>query len=377
MKKDRAVSHLEHPLTLGSLASWIRLLRACDGIDRDFLPRLVFVSLTTLLTAPLRRVEEACYGRRIQRVRIHPSPVFIVGHWRTGTTHLHNLLCLDRTLGFVSTFQAMAPGFCLMGQRGIKPLLSRIARKRHPTREIDNIPLSLDAPQEEDFALANLCPYSFLHQYTFPRQAPHFFDRYALFEDLPAEVLAEWSGIYLDLLRKATLLAGGKRLLLKNPANSGRIGVLLGLFPDARFIHICRNPYEVFRSTLHLYRTVLSWSQLQTIDAERVEQYVLTFYAKLMRKYLAEKERIPAGSLVEVRYEDLESSPLLELRRIYEGLGLPGFERAEPAFRSYLASVAGYQKNAYTIDGAVIEKVNRHWRFAFDAWGYPLREPGS
>ncbi len=58
------------------------------------------------------------------------------------------------------------------------------------------------------------------------------------------------------------------------------------------------------------------------------------------------------------------------MRRVYGGLSLPGFAEAEPALRAYLASVQGYQKNRYQPNGDVIDKVNRHWGFVFDEWGY-------
>ena len=365
----------EHPLAFGSFSNWLRLLWQSRDIDRKYIPRLLFVSFSTLLTSPLRFYERLRYGSAVRSATIHPSPVFIVGHWRTGTTHLHNLMCQDRNLGYLSTFQAFAPGLCLVGEKTIKPPLAMIARWLHPTREIDNIPLSFDAPEEEDLAIANMSPYSFLHLYTFPRQAPYFFERFALFNGLPEKTRTEWKEIYLAVLRKASLKSGGKRLVIKNCADSGRIETLLELFPDAKFIHICRNPYHVFHSTLFLYRTVLPRSQVQEIGPDQVEAYVLRFYALLMQKFLGAKTLIPPGNLVEVRFEDLESAPLDLLRRVYEGLGLPGFSEAEPAFRSYIDSVTGYQKNEYVATDDVIEKVNQHWRFALDAWGYTPMEP--
>ena len=367
----------EHPLTMGSFRSWARLLRSGDGVDREYLPRVLAISLTTALTAPLRLYEILRHGSLIRSTEVHPSPVFIVGHWRTGTTHLHNLLCEDRQFGYISTFQAMAPGFCLMGEKRIKSLLAKMAQKNHPTREIDNMPLSFDAPQEEAFALANMTPFSSLHLYTLPRQAETIFDKYALLNDLSSEERAEWIDTYLTLLRKATLRCGGKRLVLKDPCSSGRIPMLLELFPRAKFIHICRNPYSVFRSMLGVYKIVIPKAQLQRVSPERIEALVLRFYEQLMRKYLAEKSLVPSGSLVEVKYEELEAAPLDQLRRIYESLGLPGFDRAEPAFRAYLNKVAGFQKNKYRVDDAVIEKVNRCWQFALDAWGYERLEPAG
>jgi hypothetical protein len=94
-----------------------------------------------------------------------------------------------------------------------------------------------------------------------------------------------------------------------------------------------------------------------------------------MRRFLADRSLIHAGNLVEIRFEDLEASPLDQLRRVYDGLGLPGFAAAEPAFRSYLDSVAGYRKNAYELDGNVVAKVNQHWPYAFEEWGYDRLEP--
>lgn len=370
MARKTPASNTEHPLAFGSFLSWLKLIRISRDIDRRYLPRLLFVTLSTLLTSPLRFCERICYGRAVRAATIHPSPIFILGHWRTGTTHLHNLICQDKNFGYLSTFQAFAPGFSLMGEKTIKQPLARIARRRHPTREIDNIPLSFDAPEEEDLAVANLSPYSFLHLYSFPKQAPYFFQRYVLFQDLPEREFLEWKEIYLTIMRKATLSAGGKQLVIKNCADTGRVKTLLDLFPRAKFIHICRNPYDVFRSTLFLYRTILPRSQVQEVSPEQVEAYILRFYALLMKRYLADKALIPQGNLVELKFEDLETDPLDQLRNIYSGLGLTGFAQAKPAFQAYIDSVAGYEKNKLTATDEIIDKVNQHWRFAFDEWGY-------
>ena len=378
MTRGNRVSNIEHPLALGSFRSWLRLLRDSDGIERRFLPRALFVALSTFLTSPLRLYERLRYDRAVKSTAIHPSPVFIVGHWRTGTTYLHHLMCQDNNMGFVSTFQAMAPGFCLTGESTVKPVLAKIAQYAHPTRLIDNIPLSLDAPQEDEFAVANMSPYGFLHVFTFPRQADDFFERYVLFDNLSEQAIGAWAKVYLTILGKATLRTGGKRLVLKNPANSGRIRTLLQLFPDAKFIHICRNPYDIFLSTMWVYKTVLPKSQLQTAGPDQIEAQIFRFYTQLMRRFLADSTLIPVGNLVRVRFEDLEVAPLDQLSRIYESLKLPGFSEAQPAFRAYIASVADYQKNRYELTDAVIAKVNRHWAFAFDEWGYtPLESPSS
>ena len=376
MTQQKPARLFEHPHVFGSFSSWLRLLWNNRDIDRKYIPRALSVCILTFFTSPLRIYESVRSGRIVKNTAIHPSPIFIVGHWRTGTTHLHNLLCQDKDLGYVSVFQVTAPGFCLVGEKTIKRPFDKIAKKLHPTREIDNIPLSMDNPEEEDVAIYNMSPYSYLHMYTFPRQARYFFERYiTFFDNLPESTRAKWIEMYLTIMRKATLQAGGKRLVIKNCADSARIKTLLDLFPDAKFIHIYRNPYHVFRSTLYLYRVVLERAQLQEISPDEIEAWASRFYSQLMQRFLADKALIPEGNLVEVKYEDLEEAPLAQLRKVYETLSLPGFAEAEPAFRAYLDSIAGYQKNPQEIADNVIAKVNQHWQFAFDEWGYERLEP--
>jgi len=370
-------TNAEHPCALGSFRSWLRVLRFCDGVDRAFLPRAALVTATTLATSPLRLAEWVRYGAALRRTVIDPSPVFIVGHWRSGTTHLHNLLCQDENLGSLTTFQALAPGFCLIGDRAIKRAIARLAAARWPTRLIDSIPLDMDAPQEDEFALANVSEHSYIHTFSLPRRADKIFEHSVLFDGLSSRAQDRWTRAYLALLRKATYAGGGRRQVVKNCAHSARIPLLLKLFPDARFIHIHRNPYKVFRSTLHMLTTVLQRSQLQTVEPDRLEAFVLRSYVRLYERFLADRPRIPAGHFAELRFDDLQAAPIDELRRLYEELGLPGFTAAEPRLRAYLDGIAGYRKNAYELDDDIVAKVNEHWAFAFDAFGYERRDPSG
>lgn len=369
--------HTEHPVALGSFGSWVRLLCRLPRIGLRFIPRALFVTCTTFSMIPLSLWERIRYGKAVRQTTIHPEPVFIVGHWRSGTTHLHNLLCQDPGVGYLSTFQAMVPGACLCGERTIKPFLARQAAKRYPTRLIDNIPLSFDAPQEDEFALASLCPYSFLHGFAFPQQAGRFFQRYVLFEGISARARARWCAVYLALLRKVSFRNPGSRLVLKNCAHSGRLKTVLALFPNARFIHIHRDPYEVYLSTVHMHNTVLSRAQLQQVSPEQMKETVLQFYRKLMQRLLKDQYVVPARQWIDVRFTDLETDPLGVLASIYGKLELPGFTAALPSFEQYIRSVKTYRKNDYALSLQDIATVNEHWAFAFDAWGYKRRSSAS
>jgi hypothetical protein len=330
--------NFQHPLLMGSFRNWVKVLRA-NEVDRRFSSRALSVSLVSLLTSPLRLLERVRWRRAIAATPIVAPPIFILGHWRSGTTHLHYLLCKDPALGHMSTFQAVAPELMFIGARTLKPAFAPWVPSVRP---MDGMSFSIDVPQE-----------------------------YGMFDGVPEAVVNEWKRVYVEVLRKTTLAMGHRRLVLKNPINTARVKLLLELFPDAKFIHIHRNPYDVFLSTLHLYEKALPAAQLQAVSRAEIESNILHIYEGIMRRFLAQRALIPAGNLVEVRFEHLEASPLAQLRRLYEALQLPGWEAAEPAFVEYLDSQVGYRKNQYSLTPEIIDTVNRHFAFALDAWDYP------
>lgn len=360
----------QHPLALTSLRIWLGLLRQNRGVDRAYLGRAALITVISLLTSPLRWYEHLRYDAPIKQFAPSKPPIFIIGHWRSGTTHLHNLLCQDQQFGYITTIQTLVPEVMFAGHS----LLDRLFGGMKPSkRPMDNMLISLNTPQEEEMALAALSLTSSYHQWWFPRHAGAYFERYGLQRGISAREARRWRETYRWLLQKLTVRNNGRQILLKNPANTGRVKALMEAFPGAKFIHIHRNPYEVFVSTQHLYRTMLPSIQLQTISQAEIDRNILQFYESMMSKLADEQQSIPAGDFAEVRFEDLEADPLGEVQRVYETLRLPGFEAAQPAIEAYAATLTAYRKNSYDLDAQTIEQVNQHWRFAFERWGYPLR----
>jgi hypothetical protein len=349
----------------GSLRNWSRLVRE-NGIDPQFARRATVVSFTSLLQAPFRAAERLRHGRGIRRTVVAP-PLFIVGHWRSGTTWLHNLMCQDPSAGFVSGYQMALPDSWLVARRVLRPLIARILPDRRP---MDNVTVSLGSPQEEEFVMAKVSPYSCYHFWSFPRQGVDYFRKYALLEGLTDAESAGWRETYLAVLQKTAYGCGGRRLVLKNPVNTARIPALLALFPDARFVHICRDPRDVFPSARESFRRLLSVFQFQRVDDDLIARSVLRFYEQIMGRFFEDRGRIPAGRLSQVRYEDMLEDPMRELRRVYGELSLPGFEAARPRFEAHLASHAGYRRNAYALTADEAREVARRWGFAAEALGY-------
>ncbi len=364
----------QHVSSMAPLGVWVRLIADNGGVPRRYWGKLARILALSAMTAPLRAAERLRYGpSRMARIRIDQAPVYIQGFGRTGTTHLHNLLSQDPGFGVVSTFQAIAAPMFLVGRGRLERL---IAQRMPATRPMDNMAVSLDLPQEEEVAVANTSHLSWAHHLSFPGRARAYLDKFATMRLTPSEWVS-WERAYLDVLRKATLASGGRRLVLKSPTNLGRTAALRRLFPDAKFIHITRNPYAVYHSMRHLYRTMLPICQLDDVDWEAVDAAMRESYATTLRQFLRDRESIPRGHLAEVRFEDMEKAPMAEMERLYTELGLPGWERARKPIADYLHTLSGYRKNAHRIDQETIDIVDRDWGFAVREWDYrpPERLP--
>lgn len=357
---------------------WLRLIVRNGGVPRRYWGRLAGVLGLSLAAAPLRLAEAFVYPGVAAKVPLREAPVFVLGFARAGTTHLHNLLAQDPALGYLDTFQSVVPTFSLVGRGWLRRLMARGMSERE--RPMDAMAVGLDMPQEEDIAVANASPHSTLHQISFPNMAREIYSKYTLMGWAPEGAespgalsereSAQWEHEYLRVVRKATIHADGRRLVLKSPVNLGRVDRLRGLFPEAKFIHIVRNPYAIYASLIHMFRTIMPLYQMDDFDFDELEEVLVEGFALAYRKYVEDRELVPAGNLAEVRFEDLERQPLEELERLYAELGLPGWAEAEPAIRSYLGTLTAYRKNTHRYEPSILARVEEKWRFALDDWGY-------
>lgn len=350
-------------------SDWLRVLRTMTPgmIAPRYWPRLLVVGLITLLSSPFQWYERLRLRDKLRKTVLHPSPVFIIGHWRSGTTFLHNLLSQDKQFGYVSTLQSVFPHSFLTNH--LFPHLTRLSMP--DTRPMDDMRLFLESPQEEEMALVNYGPYSFYHAWHFPSRMRAIFRRVVRLEGISPEERRRWLDVYRELLTKTTLRAGGRRLLLKSPANTARLRLLLELFPDARFIFLHRDPLEVYASTLKLYRNVLPYFQLERYDWAQVRRDILWVYRELLTDYLTDRALVPDGHLVELAYADLTADPMAQLERLYEELDLGDFTIAAPRFAAYLDlhRVKNYPRKEYALPPEEMEEVEKEWGFAFEVWG--------
>jgi omega-hydroxy-beta-dihydromenaquinone-9 sulfotransferase len=365
-KKENTSRSIQHPLFGISLKNWVSLLEKNDGVDRPFIGRAAFITVASLGTAPVRLLFQLKYKKKINDTSLQYPPVFIIGHWRSGTTYLHELLSQDPQFCHVSLWNTLLPDSFLILET-LKPFLVPFLPSKRP---MDEIAVEMDGPYEDEAALAVLSPWSFFHCLHFPRNAEEQYLKSIHFQHLTTTEIQHWKHMYLNFLKTVSFANQGKRLLSKNPPNTARITTLLELFPEARFIHIYRSPYKVYLSTMKMRKNVLETLALQNSSEEEIEHQVIQNYQRMMTSYFEQKEHIPPEQLVEIKYEELIADPVKHIQLIYSQLKLPGVEKALPEMKKYLEKQADYKTNKYTIDKKIIEHVNKHWKFTIDHWRY-------
>jgi hypothetical protein len=146
------------------------------------------------------------------------------------------------------------------------------------------------------------------------------------------------------------------------------------LFPGARFIHIARDPFEVYPSTIRMLKGLMAVQGLQNppeIDGW-IGEYVLSTFERMFAAYERDRHLIPDGRLVEVRYEDLVADPKGVLAGIYRDIDLGDFAAAEPGFDAYLAERAGHKRSRNLLGDDERQAIAVRWRPYFDRFGYPI-----
>jgi hypothetical protein len=205
--------------------------------------------------------------------------------------------------------------------------------------------------------------------WAFPRRAG-FYHRYLSLRDASADELSEWKEL-LTWFPQKLAFKYGKPLVLKSPGHTCRIKVLLDLFPEARFVHIRRNPFDVFRSTVHWQRSGMPVWTLQRPDYNDLNDRIIRQYKEVYDTFFEERGLIPKGRFHEVSFEKLEADPIGQVRELYAVLALPDFKTVQPTLQRYVESLVGYKKNA--LPDLPIElqaRIAREWRRCFEEWGY-------
>ncbi|MEZ6136060.1 MAG: sulfotransferase [Pirellulaceae bacterium] len=331
------------------------------------LPIAAGVTFFTPINDIMATAQWLLYGRKINATTIDRDPIFILGHWRSGTTLLHELLVTDPQFASPNTFQCFAPSHFLLSEYLMLRFGNFLLPKKRP---MDEMKAGWTLPQEDEFALMNLgVPTPYL-RIAFPKtqcQALEYLDM----QDLSAAQRQHWCERFLWFIKVLTYHYEQRQLILKSPPHTGRVAELIQLFPNAKFIHLTRDPRKLFLSTMRLWRSLDEVQGLQKTDDEAaLKCYVADCLRRMYRGFEAGRPHIPTGHLIELSYEDLVANPLQSIRDIYRNLELGDFSQVEPALQERLAGHDDYRTNQHAVDDDFEREVLELWSDYAKKYGY-------
>ena len=341
-------------------------------IHLKYVPRFLYGLGLSSLLLPLRIREELTLSRKIETTVPKHDPIFVIGYYRSGTTFLITLFSKDPNRGHVSNIEGYLPATFLGSPRITRWLISASLPEQRP---MDNVPMTADEPTEDEYSIGAYEAYSIYNGFIFPRNF-RFYSRYNSFDGLPDD-LERWKNRWSWFNKKMAVQYDGKQMCYKNPTATFRIRHLLEMYPNAKFVHIYRNPYHVFSSNVKYHNEVFEIYALQTWDEEEMQATILENFREMYEKFDRDRHLIPENSLVEVKYEDFIEDPMGHMARIYSTLQLEGYEEARPFMREYADTQETYRANVHTLSADAVEKVNVYWGHIVDRFGYQKIDPAT
>jgi hypothetical protein len=326
----------------------------------------------SVLNSFLWLLETALFGRKINRTKLAQDPIFVIGHWRSGTTLLHELLVRDPRHTYPDTYACFAPNHFLVSSWLIKPCLKFLLPARRPT---DNMPAGWDHPQEDEFALCNMGVPSPYLTITFPNRPPQNQD-YLDLRGLPEAALNRWKSTLVWFLKCITV-RNPKRIVLKSPPHTCRIRALLEMFPKAKFVHIVRDPYVVFPSTVNLWKRLYRDEGWQLPKYDGLDEHVFETLTRMYEAFDRDRPLLGGNQFCQVRYEDLVADPVGQMQSVYERLDLGNFESVRPAIEAYFASQKDYKTSRYQLPPELRAEITRRWAKFIERYDYAAEAVGS
>lgn len=354
-------------------------LKQEQAIDRQQKKRLQYFFMKAKVSDALGPLENWFFRKRLKKYRPPHPPIFVLGHWRSGTSFLQSLLGQAPGYLFFNKYQTIFPRSFLLTRNILKPLMnfalqqSKFVKswKNGVTHNFDN----LDTASEIEVALMSQFHPTNLHWgHVFPKNSKFYFDRYLFMENLSKKEHLQWQKTVQFLNKKVNFTAPDSTLIIKNPGSTAQVKHIRKIYPNARFIFLHRNPYDVFYSNIKLWKRLLDNLALQQINEEDIKENILYIYRKMHLNYLEDKKSIPEGHLVEIPYQQLSAAPLDSTREIFKKLKLDDYVSCEKHFERYLSEI-NHKQSHYDYESQDLERINRDWKFMFQHFGYRIEQP--
>ncbi len=378
-KKDKKTSSIVKMSTGGSadrfwnprmwdgvtIPAWLKILNAGRWrIAPTRFPMFCVVSGLALTNSFLAGLQKLTLGKKIRDAELVDAPIFIVGHWRSGTTLLHEYMMRDDRFACSDTYDCFAPAHLLVSGGLFRPWVKYLMPKKRP---MDNMAVGLDRPQEDEFAICALGAPSPYREIAFPNNGRIDAD-YLTLRNLSDADRSRWLDA-LEYFLKVLTVGRGKRIILKSPPHTARVRAILERFPNAKFVHISRDPFALFPSTVNLWKKLAATHGLQSPKGgAALEEKVLSDFEAMYDAFFADVKLVPQGAFCEISYDELVAAPVATLERIYAELGIDDFDGRRDAFEAFAATQKKYQKNKFELAPEIKETIKRRWKAYFDRY---------
>ena len=319
-----------------------------DSINRhnslNFFGRLAFIhQLTDRL-----KMRAKLFEFHKKNTFSEPSdPVFVIGLPRSGTSLLFNLLSLDVAHRSPMYWEIMH----------LMPLAkTQIARKRREFKTNTELKLAktiipklraihtirATTPEEcQQIATMNIRSFVYMCMANVPEYVKYL-------KNTSFDSVFKWHKKFYQALE---LNGKPTRWLLKDPSHIGHIPQILKEYPNAKFIHIHRDPTESVASFCSLTKNVrLAFSK--KIDTDGIGKTVIDFWNHNLSKGMEDRKSLTSDQIVDIQYSEFVKNPLDHIKNTYQQLNFDMNIQTENKIQKYLEQDKNILKpeHRYTLD---------------------------
>lgn len=345
---------------------WPFMYRNRFRVDLNRLHRAVALIFFTPFNDLLALTQAAFHGRAIRKTQLAGPPVFVLGHWRSGTTLMHELMHLDDRFASPNTYQCFAPWHFLLTE----PLMRRFGNFLLPDkRPMDNMKAGWSLPQEDEFALMVLGAPTPYYWIAYPQHAVPNMDSLGSHSFQPHE-LKRWK-LDIDWFFRALTYHTGKPLIIKSPPHTGRLGILAEMYPDAKFIHMVRDPRKLYPSTMKLWRALSETQGFQQGASQAtIHRFVIDALHRMYDSFELDRQKIPSNRIIDIHYEKLVADPKETVAKIYEQLELGSCETVQKKISERAQDDKEYRVNEHTTNDELEKIIQTEWADYARRYGY-------
>lgn len=341
-----------HLLALAPLDVWLRILWGTLPHPRYWL-RLLGIGFTSLVGTIWSLPERIIFGlswtifkKDNQQLEHPPGVLVIVGYYRSGTTHAHNLIACDPDTITPRWYQSLLGQGFWMSWAVTRFLLVPFLSSSRPQ---DGVGFGPKWPGEDDFALAGWVNCSTLPgRLIFPSRWAKW-QKWNTLENCTEAERTRWRKTLAGFAWKVTRGHPDQMLVLKSPNHGAHITELVKVFGDhVRFLHVSRDPIKVVESNIRMHDALSSHLLEEPLDASTLRARIVEEYLEIETATIAQAQSLDEGRIAFITHENLIADPIGQLSKSFETLGLGFSDQHQASISSYLSDLGTYQRPPHT-----------------------------